>query len=83
MAKNQEIRLRKEVLKKLFPNPFTKLRPEDFVNKATDNKPILNKREFDALINVRNDMGNRHYSRGFEFIAKRKKKGVELINLDL
>jgi len=76
--KNQTIRLRKNILKKVFPTIYTKMRMEDFTSKAVKNKEILNKREFDALINVCGGTRSRH----FEFFAKRKKDRIELIPFD-
>lgn len=77
--KNQVIRLRKEQLSKLFPDKYTKLRMEDFVSKAVENKKILNKREFNALTNMKGVMSDREYNYSFEFYAKKKRRGIELI----
>lgn len=80
--KNQTIRLRKETLKKIFPNVLTKMRMEDFINKAIKNKKILNKREFNALTSISAKMQSRYYKDAFEFFAKRKGDGIELIPFD-
>ena len=79
---NQTIRLRKKVIGKVFPEKFTKMRMEDFVSKAVDNKKILNKREFDALVNFKGSMEGRHYKDGFEFFAKKHKDKIELVRFD-
>lgn len=79
---NPKIRIRKKIIDRIFPDEFTKMRPEDFTNKAIDNEKILNKREKEALINFRTDMGNRHYSGGFEFMAKKNKNKIEFVRID-
>jgi len=78
--KNQTIKIRKKQLNQLFPNKFTKMREEDFLAKAVENKNILNKREFEALTNIK---GNFHNIREhFEFYVKRRKDKIELIAFD-
>ena len=80
--KNKTIRLRKKIIDKIFPDKFTKMRAEDFVTKAVNNKKILNKREFDAIVNQKADMENRDYKLSHEFFVKKHKDKIELINFD-
>lgn len=73
---NQTIKLRKKQLAILFPNKFTKMREEDFLNKAIENKKILNEKEYNDLINIRGDKEH------FEFYVRRKKDKIELVPFD-
>jgi hypothetical protein len=75
--KNKTIRLRKKIINEIFPDEFTKMRREDFVTKAVNNKNILNKREFDALVNQKSDV-----SLDYEFFAKKHKNKIELVKFD-
>jgi hypothetical protein len=79
---NKKLKFREEVIDKVFPDKFTKMRMEDFTNKAVDNKDILTEKEFDALTNQRIDMANRNYKGCFEFMAKKEKNKIELISLE-
>jgi hypothetical protein len=74
----QTIRLRKKQLNQLFPDRYTKMRKEDFLTKAIENKDMLNKREFNALTNVKGNICNEH----FEFYVKKRKDKIELIAFD-
>ena len=78
---NQTIRFRQNVVGKVFPDKFTKMRMEDFVSKAIDNKNILNKREFEALISVRGEMSKGNIVCK-EFIAKKHKDKIELVGFE-
>jgi hypothetical protein len=78
----QTIRLRKNIINKVFPDKFTKMRTEDFTNKAIDNEKILNKREFDALVNFRVDLCSRGNIKPKEFIAKKHKDKIEFVGFE-
>jgi hypothetical protein len=78
---NQTIRFRKNVIAKIFPSKFTKMRMEDFVSKAVDNKEILNEREFKALSEFSVNLENTH-KECFEFIAKKHKDKIEFVGFD-
>jgi hypothetical protein len=78
----QTIRFRKKIINKVFPVKFEKMRMEDFTNKAIDNEKILNKREFDALVNFRVDLCSRGNTKAKEFFAKRHKDKIEFVGFD-
>ena len=79
---NQTIRFRRKQLIVLFPDEFTKMREEDFLNKAVENRNILNDREFNALINLKSMLHNRQFREHFEFYVRREKDKIELIAFD-
>jgi hypothetical protein len=78
---NRTLKFRKKVINQLFPDKYTKLRIEDFIVKAIENKSILNQREYNSLINQKHDIINRK-NRHFEFYAKKTNNKIELIPFD-
>lgn len=79
---NQTIKIRKLQLNKLFPNQFTKMREEDFLRKAGENKGILNKREYNALVNMKGTLHDKKHKEHYEFYVKRKRDRIEMIPFD-
>lgn len=77
---NKSIQLKN--VKKIFKNEFTKVRMEDFLRIAIQNKKLLNKSEFDELSDMKRIMSDNRYNGSFEFYAKKKNGRIELIPFD-